>query len=313
MNDQTAGTAIDIRDAFFDELYEIARRDRNVIFMTADMGAQSLERFKRDLPDQYINVGIAEQNLVSVAAGLALSGKRVFIYAIIPFATLRCIEQIKVDLCVMKLPVTIIGSGPGFTYSSDGPTHHGLEDVSVMRSLPGMAIYSPSDHITAKFAAVVSYKAIGPAYVRLDKGVWPALHDADEDLSRGLGFIRKGMKLLIIATGCMTHTALQVAETLRISGINTGVIDLFRLKPIPEELVHMAKKYERIATIEEHTLSGGMGSAVIELFSDSGRMIPVKRFGISDDYLERYGDRAWMQSHYGLHDKNIIRTIMEWA
>ncbi|MDD1710181.1 MAG: transketolase, partial [Methanoregulaceae archaeon] len=242
MRSQTKGAAIDIRDAFFDELYTIAEQDRNVVFLTADMGAFSLERFRRDFPDRFINVGIAEQNLVSVAAGLALAGKRVFIYAIIPFITLRCLEQIKVDLCVMKLPVAIIGSGAGFTYSSDGPTHHAIEDVSIMRALPGMTIYNPSDQVTAKRAARLAAQGTGPVYVRLDKGAWPMLYRPDENLSTGLALLRNGSKLLIIATGCMTHAALQVAEELQQSGINPGVVDLFQVKPLDEELLEIVQE-----------------------------------------------------------------------
>lgn len=302
---------IDIRDAFFDELYEIAREDDSVIFMTADMGAFSLERFRRDFPDRFINVGISEQNLVSVAAGLAMEGKQVFIYAIIPFITLRCLEQIKVDLCVMNLPVTIVGAGAGFTYSSDGPTHHAIEDVSVMRALPGMTIYNPSEQMTAKAAARNAWQATGPVYVRLDKGIWPVLYQGDQDLGKGLSLIRKGTKLLIIATGCMTHFALQAAEAVRDSGINPGVVDLFRLKPVAEELVEIAKNYERVLTFEEHTLPGGMGSAVVELFADSEMMIPVKRLGVSDVYPEGYGDREWMLRELGLHVDSLSYRIKQ--
>jgi transketolase len=304
---------IDIRDAFFDELYSIAREDGSVIFMTADMGAFSLERFRRDFPDRFFNVGISEQNLVSTAAGLAMEGKRVFIYAIIPFITLRCLEQIKVDLCVMDLPVTVVGAGSGFTYSSDGPTHHAIEDVSVMRALPGMTIYNPSEQTTAQAAARCAWQAAGPVYVRLDKGMWPVLHYSDINLSRGLAQARKGTEVLIIATGCMVHAALQAADTLRESGMDPGVVDLFRLKPVSEELVEIAKGYKRVVTLEEHTLPGGMGSAVLELFSDNSLLIPVKRLGIPDSYLKGYGDRKWMNEQYKLDEKNITKRILAWS
>jgi transketolase len=309
MTDPQKKLPLDIRDAFFDELYEIARRDRNVVFLTADMGALSLERFRQDFPDRFINVGVAEQNLVSVAAGLALAGKRVFIYAIIPFVTLRCLEQIKVDLCVMKLPVTIVGSGAGFTYSSDGPTHHAIEDVSIMRALPGMTIYNPSDQVTAKAAALSASQCTGPVYIRLDKGSLPALYQADEDLSNGLALLRNGTKLLIIATGCMTHVALHEAEALRKSGINPGVVDLFRLKPIGEELIEIAQGYERVVTLEEHTLPGGMGGAVVELFADKGLMVPVKRLGIPDVYPACYGDREQMRKETLIHNDYIKKEM----
>lgn len=302
--------AIDIRDAFFDELYQLAKDDKNVVLMTADMGAFSLERFRRDFPDRFINVGIAEQNLISAAAGLALSGKKVFVYAIIPFITLRCLEQIKVDLCVMNLPITIVGAGAGFTYSSDGPTHHAIEDVSVMRALPGMTIFNPSEQMTAKAAAQQAYHATGPVYVRLDKGVWPMLHQVDDDLSKGLAYVRKGSKLLVIATGCMTHISLEIADSLQASGVNAGVVDLYRLKPVSKELIEIAKEYDSVVTLEEHILPGGMGGAVIELFADEGLIKSVKRLGIPDSYPEGYGDREWMRKGAGLDMDSLLSRIM---
>jgi transketolase len=299
---------IDIRDAFFDELYEIAREDDSVIFMTADMGAFSLERFRRDFPDRFINVGIAEQNMVSVAAGMALEGKKVFIYAIIPFVTLRCLEQIKVDLCVMNLPVVIVGAGAGFTYSNDGPTHHALEDVSVMRALPGMTIYNPSDQISAKYSARNALLASGPVYVRLDKGIFPLLHDESDDLSAGVTLLKGGEDLLIIASGCMTYSAMQIANSLESDGINAGVADVFRLKPIDPCLSELIKRFKAIVTIEEHILSGGFGSSVLELMADAGILSPVKRFGITG-YPEGYGDREWMRNRGGIALSSIKDDI----
>jgi transketolase len=290
---------------------KLPKKDPSVFFMTADMGAFSLDRFRRDFPERFINVGIAEQNLVSVAAGMALEGKKVFIYAIIPFITLRCLEQIKVDLCVMNLPVTIVGAGAGFTYSSDGPTHHAIEDVSIMRALPGMTIYNPSDQMTAKTAARNAHISTGPVYVRLDKGIWPVLYQVDDRLSKGFALLREGTKLLIIATGCMTHFALQVAENICDAGINPGIVDLFRLKPVAEELVEIAQEYECVVSLEEHTLSGGMGGAVVELFADKGLMIPVKRLGIMDVYPEGYGDREWMLSKLGLNVASLSSLIKQ--
>ena len=149
LNQKDKLSDIDIRDAFFDELYEIAKEDKEVLFLTADMGALSLEKFKRDLPSQYINVGIAEQNMISVAAGLTLGGKKVFVYAIAPFITQRCYEQIKIDLACMRLSVTIIGAGAGIAYNSDGFTHHATQDIAIMRALPGMIILNPADSVTA--------------------------------------------------------------------------------------------------------------------------------------------------------------------
>lgn len=302
---------IDIRDAFFDEVYTIASQDPSVIFLTADMGAFSLNRFKADLSSQYINVGVAEQNLISVAAGLALGGKKVFIYTIAPFVTQRCYEQIKIDICGMRLPITIIGSGPGITYSSDGPTHHAIQDVAVMRALPEMAILNPSDPVMAVAAARIAYESQGPVYIRIDKGKLPLLYDSNHDFSAGLALLKKGRDLTIVTTGIMVQQAFRVAEELAKHSVDAGIVDIYRLKPINEELfLTFIGQSNRIVTLEEHSLVGGIGSAVSEILVDNGKALPVKRIGIPDKNCVGYGDREWMHSLYGLDVNSIVKTIL---
>lgn len=301
---------IDIRDAFFDQLYDIAVKDRSVIFMTADMGALSLEKFKKDLPSQYINVGISEQNLISVAAGLSMTGKRVFVYAITPFVTQRCYEQIRVDLCRMNLPVTIIGSGPGLTYGSDGSTHHAIEDIAIMRALPNLTILSPCDAVSASAAAKNSYDSNKPVYVRLDKGKLPAVYKNTNDLSEGLSLLRAGKDVAIITTGVMVHHALKIADKLQEQSINASILDIFKIKPINETmLLDKIENVNLIVTLEEHLIDGGIGSIISEIIAGKGLAIPVKRMGITDKKLVRYGDREWMHEHYGLDMKTIFAKI----
>ena len=304
---------IDIRDAFFDEVYTIASQDPSVMFLTADMGAFSLNRFKADLSRQYINVGVAEQNLVSIAAGLALAGKKVFIYTIASFVTQRCYEQIKIDICGMRLPVTIIGSGPGLSYSSDGPTHHAIQDISIMRALPEMTILNPGDSTTAAAAARIAYRSQGPVYVRIDKGKLPLLYENDEDFSAGLSLLKKGRDLTIVTTGIMVQQAFRVAEELARHSIDAGIVDIYRLKPINEELLlNFTGQSSRIVTLEEHTLVGGIGSAIGEILADRGKTLPVKRIALAEKNCVGYGDREWMHSFYGLDVSSITQTILDW-
>ncbi len=304
---------IDIRDAFFDEVYAIASKDHNVMFLTADMGAFSLIRFKADLSSQYINVGVAEQNLVSIAAGLALGGKKVFIYTIASFVTQRCYEQIKIDLCCMRLPVTIIGVGAGITYSSDGPTHHAIQDIAIMRALPEMMILNPSDPVMAAAAARIAYKSHGPVYVRIDKGKLPLLYDSNEDFSDGLALLKKGRDLTIVTTGVMVHQAYRVADELTKHSVDAGIIDLYRLKPINEELLlAFIEQSNRIITLEEHSIIGGIGSAISEILVDKEKALPMKRIAIADKNCVGYGDREWMHSFYGLDVNSITRSILDW-
>lgn len=305
---------IDIRDAFFDELYNIAEQDPRVIFLTADMGANSLVRFKKDLSSQYINIGVAEQNMISIAAGLALGGKIVFVYGVTPFVTIRCYEQIKVDLCCMNLPVTIIGSGAGYTYHSDGPTHHATQDIAVMRALPEMTILNPSDSVMTAAFARMAYKNPGPKYIRIDKGMLPLLYDSqNNDFSDGLAVIKTGSDLTIISTGIMVHQVFKVADELAKHSIKAEIVDLYRIKPLNAELLlRFIEKSKRIVTVEENSITGGIGSAVSEVLADSGRAVSLKRIAIRDEHCFDYGDREWMHSLYGLDADSITKAILEW-
>jgi len=311
---QTRVSDIDMRDAFFDELFNIAKNDSQVIFLTADMGAHSLARFKKELPNQYFNVGVAEQNMVSIAAGLALGGKKVFIYTIIPFMTLRCYEQIKIDLCCMNLPVTIIGVGPGFCYGSDGPTHHATQDIAAMRALPEMTILNPSDPVMSKVAARIAYKNSSPTYVRIDKGKLPIIyHEKKNNFSDGLTKIISGDDLLIISTGVMIHQSIKITEILSNSSISAGAIDLYRIKPLNVELLlKLINKTKHIVTLEENAITGGIGSAVSEVLSDSKSTIPLKRIAIPDEHCFKSGNRESLHATYNLDAKSVAKIILEW-
>ncbi len=304
---------VDIRDAFLDRLYEIAASDRDVIFLTADMGAFSLAKFKKNLGSQYINVGVAEQNLVSVAAGMALAGKKVFIYAIAPFITQRCYEQIKIDLCCMRLAVTVIGVGAGIAYNSDGPTHHATQDIAVMRALDGITIINPSDPVTSAAAASMSYKENNPVYVRIDKGKWPLLYDKIQDFADGLALFGDGGDVLIVATGLMVHRALEVAEKLSRHSIDAAVLDLYRIKPVNVDLLlDVISQSKQVVTLEEHSVVGGIGSIISEILADKDVAVPLKRIGILEKTCLGYGNRDWMHSFYGLDVDGVAETILNW-
>ncbi len=305
---------LDIRDAFFDELHAIAAEDSSVLFLTADMGAFSLEKFKADFPRQFINIGPAEQNLASIAAGLALSGKKVFIYGIASFVSQRCYEQIKIDICAMNLPVVIIGSGPGFAYTSDGITHHATQDISIMRALPKIVIFNPSDHCTASAAAKISYKSNQPFYIRLDKGKFPVLYHKNSDFSQGLALLKKGCDIIIISTGAMVFQAIEIAKDLEKRSISAGVIDLYRVKPLNEELLlAFIKTTSCVVSLEEHFITGGIGSLVSELITDRRISLAFKRIAVPDDKcLVGYGCRDWMHSCYGLDITTVTKIILNW-
>jgi transketolase len=213
----------------------------------------------------------------------------------------------------MRLPVTIVGVGAGITYSSDGPTHHATQDIAIMRALPGITIFNPSDSVMAAAAAEISFRNDGPTYVRLDKGKWPLLYESGENFSDGLTMLRKGHDLTVIATGLMVHQALKVVERLSEHSIDAGIIDLYRIKPINKDmLLDLIGDSTPIVTIEEHSIVGGIGSAVSEILMDAGVNVPVKRFAISEISCEGYGDREWMHTCYGLDVNGMIKSIVKW-
>jgi transketolase len=304
----------DTRDATFAELYEIALQDANVILLTADTGAFKFKDFEKNLPRQFYNVGIAEQNAISVAAGMALAGKKVFVFGISTFVTLRCYEQIKIDICCMNLPVTILGMGTGYGYSYDGPTHHITQDISIMRALPGLTFWSPSDCTLTGASLHLAYATGGPNFIRIDKGPLKAIYDPDHyNFSNGLTVLKGGKDLTIAATGPMVTQAYAVIDELAGKGIEAGLIDVYRLKPLNHTLLleslHSAK---RLVTMEEHTLSGGFGSLILEALSDQGLCIPTKRIGIPDTYRLEVGGREYLRSLDNLHVAGIAANILDW-
>ena len=304
---------VEMRDAFIGKLCLHAQQNPNIIILSNDFGAPSLDRFRQDHPRQFINAGISEQNLVSTAAGLALQGKRVFIYSIASFITLRCYEQIKIDLCAMKLPVTLLGVGPGYGYGPDGPTHHATEDIAIMRALVDMQIYSPADAHAAQAFVSLALASTAPMYIRLDRGKWPLLYAPNAQFASGFTMLRQGGRICIITTGVMTHRALEVAEALSRHSIEASVIDVYRLKPIqPLPLLEVLARSSHIVTIEEHTLNGGLGSLIIELLIDARLPIPVKRCAIPDERLYAYGPRDALHRACQLDKDSLTATIVDW-
>ena len=302
----------DVRDAFFDTICDIGMEDENVFIMSDDMDAFSVRRFKAERPRQFLDADVAEQNMVNIAAGLAHSGKRVFMFGIAPFVTMRCFEQIKVNICSMNLPVTIIGMGVGFSFSFDGPTHHGIHDLAVMRALPEMTIYSPSDASSTAASARRAYASDGPVYVRLDKGGYPELEESAvaNDFSDGYRIVRPLQDVNIVASGFMAPRAIEVSEELADRGIDVGVVDLYRIKPIGKGFSDAVLSTSRhVITVEESCVLGGVGTAVSELATEIDENVRVTRIGAADRQSIEYGSREWFHENNGLDNNSIIESI----
>jgi transketolase len=305
---------IGMRDSFFDELFKLFGANPNAVFIAADNGAPTLDKFVTDLPGQFFTVGIAEQQLIGMACGMAFEGRKVYTYAIAPFVTLRCIEQNKLDMCAMNLPIVNVGVGAGYAYDIMGPSHHTVEDVSMMRALPNLVIYSPCDSISAAALAPVTFHDPRPQYIRFDRAGLPDIYKGrKEKFADGVVSIRPGQQIAIVANGVMVHQALRVAEALEKKGLNIGVIDLLRLKPINHDLLlkHL-NGVTHVVTLEEHLLAGGMGSAVAEFFVDEGVSKRILRIGQDDRFVFDYGGREAIWELYGLDVPGISKRILKW-
>jgi len=302
-----------MRDAFIERVYERMRENHSIFFLSADLGAPALDRLRRDFKDRFINVGIAEQNLINVATGLALEGYTVYAYAIAPFITMRAYEQIRQNLSISSqikpINVNLIGLGAGLSYEVSGPSHHCLEDISIMRLMPNFIVFSPSDWKLAKDFVDYSIKVRLPKYLRFDGKPLPLIYGKIDDLILEKGFyeLLKGKKVCLVSTGFMTHRALKVAKELQ----KVGVIDAFLLKPIDENSLFKAlKKYEYIITIEEAFInSGGLDSLISKILRDHQLNIKLKNLGFNDKHIFEVGDRNYLHKLNGLDEKSIIKVI----
>lgn len=312
MNKVVQNGEIDIRDAFFEEIYKMGQKDKNVVFITDDLDSFVMRKYKKDFPKQFINIGVAEQNLMDVAAGLAVSGKKVFTYGICTYITMRCYEQIRYAICSMKLPVVIIGVGAGFSFGYDGSTHHGTCDVGIMRLIPEVSILNPSTAFSAAGCAKFAYKSKLPVYVRLDKGIFPEFYKKNFKCDTGFSVIKKPKDIVIISTGFMTQKAVGAASRFN----NVGVVDIYRLKPISELLFpDVLSKVKTVLTLEENSLVGGLGSAISDIILDnnwSGR-IRLKRLGVQDKQFISYGKRDWFHRLNSLDMNSLIKIISTYA
>ncbi|MCX6907607.1 MAG: 1-deoxy-D-xylulose-5-phosphate synthase [Verrucomicrobia bacterium] len=304
-----------MRDAFFNALYEFFKRDPEAVFISADNGAPTLDQFHENLPNQYFNVGIAEQQLIGMACGMALEGKKVYTYAIAPFVTIRCYEQTKLDVCAMNLPITCIGVGAGYAYDIMGPTHHTVEDLTVMRALPNMTVHSPADAYCAEALAEISYRNPSPQYIRFDRAGVPEIYgEGHFNFADGVLLTRPGGSIALVATGIMVHQALKVADELAKAGVQARVIDLCRIKPVnTKRLFEYLKGVNRVVSMEEHFLAGGLGSLLAEIFVDNDVRLPLLRIGQDDRYVFDNGGREVIWEKYGLDVRSMTDRILRWA
>lgn len=300
-----------MRNAFAKHLLELARKDKSILLITGDLGYGVLDNFQKELPDQYINSGVAEQSMMSMAAGLASRGYRPFVYSIANFPTFRCLEQIRNDVCYMKNPVTIVAVGAGLGYGVHGYTHHAVEDIAIMRALPNMEIYSPADSIETTYCVDLILANRNPSYLRLGKGGEPLIH-ADPLDSQGENIVlADGADGVICWTGGIGAKALAASRLLQENGINPTLISMPVLsdKRISEMLSVASGK--KILSLEEHTLSAGFGSWILEVASNTGYTGEIARIGVTRATNTEIGTQNYLLDFSGLSPEAISTRFRE--
>lgn len=298
-----------MRDAFVRKLTELARADSRIILLTGDLGFGVLDAFAKDLPAQFINAGVAEQNMTALAAGLALNGFKAYTYSIGNFATLRCLEQIRNDVCYHDGNVTIVSVGGGFSYGQLGMSHFATEDLAIMRALPQLRVIAPAELWEIEDLAEELYRTPMPTYLRIDKSVGGVARRAGERAEVGRArMVRDGSDLTFVTIGGILKEAVEAAETLARQGINCRILSISSLKPFDgEAIIAAAHQTGGLISLEEHSIIGGLGSAISETLLE-GRAMPgfFRRLGLRDCYPSIVGDQFYLRKAYGLDADALV-------
>ncbi len=303
-----------MRNAFAEEITKLASEDKRVVLLPGDIGNRLFDKYKEKFPDRFYNCGVAEANLVSMAAGMALCGLRPIGYTITPFITSRCFEQVRVDVCYNNLPVVTVAVGGGFGYASLGATHHSCEDIAIMRVIPNMTVICPGDAFEVKAAIRAALKHNGPVYMRLGKKNEPLVHKDVPKFEIGKGIvIKEGNDACLLSTGNMLPVVVEAGKNLDNKGISTQVVSLHTVKPLDNELLSkIFEKFELVVTIEEHSLLGGLGAGVAEWLVDNKlKEAKLLRFGTDDVFLHKVGEQEYAREQFGLTTNAITKKILD--
>jgi transketolase len=297
-----------VRRTFAETLAELAAEDPRILLLTGDLGYKALDPFSDRHPDRFFNVGVAEQNMVGLATGLAEAGFFPFVYSIATFASMRAYEFIRNGPILHRLPVRIIGVGGGFEYGPAGPTHHGLEDIGVMRLQPGLTLIAPADHAQARAALLASWDREGPVYYRLgkdDRSTVPGLEGRFE--IGGAHIVREGKDLLMVVTGAIAKETVEAAHALGSEGIDCGVMVVASLHPAPSDrLAETLADFATVLSIEAHYVTGGLGSWVSEVIAERSLHCRLVRCGVKDTPDSLTGGQDYLQNRHGLSKEELV-------
>ena len=306
---------VDMRDAFFEKLVEMARLDERIIVLSADHGAFALKKFEEEMPERYINMGIAEQNMVGVAAGLAASGKIVFIYGISPFVSLRVLEQLTIDVAAMQLPVNVISVGAGFTYSTDGPTHQGLQDISAVATIPGMTILNSSDPENTRAFVEMAIFTEKPHYIRIEKEKLSSFDRTtvnENFMMKGFSILESGnSQTLVITSGSLSHNVLAAAKEYETSsGLIPRILDLHQIRPLKDE--HLGNEIDVakvILTFEESYTETGLSMLISQFCMSRKWKGDLYSSGVNESFVFLGAERADLKKIYNIDNSGIVEFM----
>lgn len=303
-----------MRNAYLTALYDLAKENKDIVALISDNGAIVYDEFREAFPDQYLNMGISEANMIGVSAGMASCGKIPFAYTIANFLVYRAFEQIRNDCCLQRQNVKLVGIGVGFIYSVLGPTHHTTEDIALMRSLPNMTVFSPCDPLESKKVTYAAAQINGPVYIRLATGGTPSIYEEDYDFQVGKGVVlREGDEVTMISTGSIVYECLKAVDELREQGISARLINMHTLKPLDKDIVlKAAEETKAIITVEEQNIAGGLGGAVAEIIAEDVTFpVKFKRMGLRDVFPKGYGTYHDLLDINRLSKRHIVECVQK--
>jgi transketolase len=301
-----------VRDAFLSSLTSMAESDDRIALLTGDLGFGVVEKFGNKFPDRFWNCGVAEQSMISIAAGLAKAGMRPFVYSIANFPTFRCLEQIRNDVCYHNLPVTVVSVGAGLGYGTLGYTHHGIEDIAAIRPLPNISVYSPSDPIDVTHALSRIIKNSSPTYLRLGKNGEPEITATTGNAVPGnICELTSGRSLTILVTGGVTDSCLKVAEELREYGHEIQVISITQLEPLNFDFLRNSISSTHVLVVEEHVKRGGLAATLLETFNEFNFVAKLERIYILEDCISETGSQEYLRGLSHLDQKGIKAKCLE--
>lgn len=301
-----------MRNVFAAQMTELAKVDPRITLLSGDIGNKLFDDFKKLDSSRFFNCGIAEGSMMSIAAGMALSGLRPFIYTITPFTTTRCFEQIRIDVCYHAVPVVIVGTGSGLSYAELGPTHHSLEDLAILRTLPGMQVLAPCDAFEMQSLMKCAVDSGRPTYIRIGKKGESAIYEAMPELSIGkANIIKSGVRVAILSAGVIMPLVLEASNLIFNNlGFHPEVVSFHTIKPLDEDyLINAIRRFDLIVTVEEHGLIGGLGSAISEWLHRSQAAVKLVCVGTPDEFMHEVGSQNYARSKYGLTAERIALKV----